>query len=485
VSTNDCVLVLDIGTSSVRAAVVRADGTTAHEIARELLPDCPSDGIVQFDATTMAKTTIDIATAVLDAAGPVDAVGISDQRASVIVWDRNTSEPIGPGIGWQDLRTVGECLGLRALGLRLAPNQSATKVKWLLDQFDPDRSRDLCFGTVDTWITWALTNGHSHVTDATNAAVTGLQRTSDHADWEPKTLDQLGIPVRLMPQIVDSTGVIAAATVLPGAPPIAAILGDQQASLIGQGCVHHGDAKITFGTGAMLDLTLGATPPAFAERGKHGTFPIIAWRDHGRATYGIEAIMLAAGTSVQWLRDDLQLLDSSAQSHDLASSVPDTDGVVFVPALLGLGTPVWDYGARGALFGLTRGTSKAHIVRAVLEGIAQRGADLVDAAEADAGIAIPTLRVDGGMTENPTFIQALANATQRPVEISPVLEATTLGAARMAGLAVGHHNSVEDLARIWSPRARVEPDGTLDRAQWQEAVTRAGKWIPALSGIDF
>jgi glycerol kinase len=485
VSTHDRVLVLDIGTSSVRAAIVRADGTTAHEVARELLPDTPSDGIVQFDATVMARTTLGIATAALDAAGPVDAVGMSDQRASVIVWDRDTSEPIGPGIGWQDLRTVGECLALRAQGLRLAPNQSATKVKWLLDHFDPDRSRDLCFGTVDTWITWALTNGSAHVTDATNAAVTGLQRTTDHADWEPKTLELLGIPERLMPAIVDSTGVIGPATALPGEPPIAAILGDQQASLIGQGGVHHGDAKITFGTGAMLDLTLGTRPPAFSERGKHGTFPIIAWREQGRATYGIEAIMLAAGTSVQWLRDDLRIIASSAESHDLAASVPDTDGVVFVPALLGLGTPVWDYGARGALFGLTRGTRRAHIVRAMLEGIAQRGADLVEAAEADAGIAIPTLRVDGGMTENPTFVQALADATQRPVEISPVLEATTLGAALMAGIAVGHHGSVADLAGTWSPRARVEPNGTLDRAQWREAVTRAGRWIPALSGIDF
>ena len=194
-------------------------------------------------------------------------------------------------------------------------------MKWLLDHYDADRGRDLCFGTVDTWITWVLTNGRAHVTDATNAAVTGLQRTSDHADWDPKTLEQLAIPERLMPRIVDSTGVIAPATALPGAPPIAAILGDQQASLIGQGGVHHGDAKITFGTGAMLDLTLGTTPPAFSERGKHGTFPIIAWREHGDATYGIEAIMLAAGTSVQWLRDDLQLIASSAQSHDVAASV--------------------------------------------------------------------------------------------------------------------------------------------------------------------
>jgi glycerol kinase len=195
--------------------------------------------------------------------------------------------------------------------------------------------------------------------------------------------------------------------------------------------------------------------------------------------------MLAAGTNVQWLRDDLGLIETSEESHALAASVPDSDGVVYVPALLGLGTPQWDYGARSALFGVTRGSTRAHLVRAVLEGIAHRGADLVEAAEADSGVAIPTLRVDGGMTDNPTFVQALADASQRPVEISPVREATALGAALMAGLAVGHHASVADLARTWMPRARVEPEGVLDREQWRDAVSRAAGWIPALSGIDF
>jgi glycerol kinase len=249
--------------------------------------------------------------------------------------------------------------------------------------------------------------------------------------------------------------------------------------------VHHGDAKITLGTGAMLDLTLGPQPPAFTERGPNGTFPIVAWQHGGVPTYGIEAIMLAAGTNVQWLRDDLALIATSDASHDLAASVPDTDGVVFVPALLGLGTPEWDYGARAAFFGITRGTSRAHIVRAVLEGIAHRCADLVDAAEADADIAIPALRVDGGMIENPTFVQMLADAARRPVEISPVREATTLGAALLAGLAVGQHAAIGDLARTWAPRARVEPGSELDRERWQVAVERARRWIPALSGIDF
>ena len=195
--------------------------------------------------------------------------------------------------------------------------------------------------------------------------------------------------------------------------------------------------------------------------------------------------MLAAGTNVQWLRDDLGLIASSDESHDIAASCENTGGVVFVPALLGLGTPEWDYGARGALFGLTRGTGRAEIVRAVLEGIAHRGADLVDAAEADTGTAIPRVRVDGGMTDNPTFVQALADATQRPVEISRVREATALGAALLAGVAVGHHASVEALATTWNPRATVDPAGTLDRDRWRDAVSRSRRWIPELSGIDF
>jgi glycerol kinase len=201
-------------------------------------------------------------------------------------------------------------------------------------------------------------------------------------------------------------------------------------------------------------------------------------------TWGIEAIMLAAGTNVQWLRDDLGIIATAAESHDLASQCADTGGVMYVPAPLGLGTPAWDYGARGALFGLTRGTGRAEIARAVLEGIAQRGADLVDAAEADSGVAIAAVRVDGGMTENPTFVQALADASQRPVEIAPVREATARGAALLAGLAVGHYNTIDDLASTWAPRARIEPHGTLDRERWREALARSRNWIPELSGID-
>jgi glycerol kinase len=479
-------LVVDVGTSSVRVGVFDGSGAVLCNFEQELLPDTPADGIVEFDARAMATTCLELSTAALGQAGPVDAVGISNQRGSAVVWDRATGAPVGPGIGWQDLRTIGACLTLRGQGVRTSPNQSATKLQWILDQL-PDRGRahDLCFGTVDSWVAWTLSKGRVHVTDATNAAITGLQVTHAPSSWDERVLDVLGIPVEMLPTIVDSAGIVGTADALPGAPPLAARLGDQQASLVGQGCVRPGDAKITFGTGGMLDVVLGEAAPAFDQRGGSGTFPIVAWRNAGRVTWGIEAIMLAAGTNVQWLRDDLGLIANADESDSVAAACADTGGVVYVPALLGLGTPHWDYGARGALFGLTRGTGRAEIVRAVLEGVAQRGADLVEAAEADSGVAIPALRVDGGMTDNATFVQALADATQRPVEISPMREATSRGAALMAGLAVGHHSSVDDLAHTWRPRVRVEPGPPLDRARWREAVTRARGWIPELSGIDF
>jgi len=479
------VLVLDIGTSSVRACVFDASGTEISGCMRDLLPHSPADGLVEFDARTMADTCVELAHDALAGMGPVDGVGISNQRGSTIVWDRRTGEPIGPGIGWQDLRTVGACLTLREQGLRVGPNESATKLQWLLDQLpDRTRARELCFGTVDTWIAWTLSEGTVHVTDATNAAITGMQVIDNPSSWDTRTLAVLDVPAEMLPGIIDSCEVVGKARALPGAPPIAALLGDQQASLVGQGCVRPGDAKITFGTGGMLDVVLGPEAPMTGRRGKAGTFPIVTWRHRGKVTWGVEAIMLAAGANVQWLRDDLGVIATSAESHDIAAQCEDAGGVVYVPAPLGIGTPLWDYGARGALFGLTRGSGRAEIVRAVLEGVAHRGADLVDAATSDSGVAIPTVRVDGGMTDNPTFVQALADATQRPVEISPVREATARGAALMAGLAIGHHGDVDDLASTWSPRTRVEPGRVLDRDRWRDALRRARAWIPELSGID-
>jgi glycerol kinase len=478
------ILVIDIGTSGLRAAAVTPDATIVHEHYRELLPDSPMAGLVEFDATVLADAALELARTVIAENGPVAAVGITNQRASTVVWDRATGEPIAPALGWQDLRTIGDCLTLQAEGLRLAPNMSATKLKHLLDLHDPARVRDLCFGTVDTWIVWRLTGGQVHVTDLSNAAVTGLVSLGA-AGWDAAVLEKLGVPAAMMPTIVDSTGPIGAATALEGAPPIMGVAGDQQASLIGQGCVFPGPAKITFGTGGMLDAVLGPQRPGFESRGGGGTFPIVAWRRDGEAVWGLEAIMLSAGTNVEWLRDDLGLIETSAASHDVASQCDSTDGVVYVPALLGLGTPRWDYGARGTLLGITRGTGRPQIVRAVLEGIAQRGADLVDAAEADGAPAIATIRVDGGMSRNPTFVQALADATQRPVEVSPVVEATTLGAAFLAGLAVGTWSGWDDIAATWQPTAAIEPGAPLDRERWAKAVERSSAWYPELSGLDF
>jgi len=478
------ILVIDVGTSGIRAAIVRPDATIEHVQYRELLPTSPFAGMVEFDAEAMAAAALDVARAALAEGGPVDAVGIANQRASTVVWDRATGKPVGPGIGWQDLRTVGECLVLRGEGLRLAPNLSATKLVWLLDQADPQRERDLCFGTVDSWIAWTLSGGELHITDHTNAALTGLHDVVG-TKWEPSIVEKLNIPESVLPRIVDSSGELGVASALPGAPVIAGMAGDQQASLVGQGCLTAGLAKITFGTGGMLDLCTGTERPSFETRGSGGTFPIVAWARNGEVAWGVEAVMLAAGTNVEWLRDDLGIIATAAESHDVASGCESAEGVVYVPALLGLGTPAWDYGARGTLLGITRGTTRAHVVRAVLEGIAQRGADLVEAAEHDSGLTIGSLRVDGGMSANPTFLQALANAVQRPIEVSPVLEATTLGAAFLAGLARGTWASEAEVAAAWSPREVVDPAGTFDRDQWLEARRRAGGWLSDLSSIDF
>ena len=483
-------LVVDVGTSGVRAAIVRPDATVEHSVHRQVLPSSPAPGLVEFDAAVMADAILEVARETLAKGGPVEAVGIANQRASTIVWERDTGRPVGPGIGWQDLRTVGECLVARAQGIRVAPNMSATKLAWLLDQFDADRSATdrLCFGTVDTWTAWVLSEGSVHVTDATNAGTTGLV-TLDGRGWDTAVLEGLRIPPNVLPALVDSTGVMGEARALAGAPPIAGMIGDQQASLVGQGCTRVGLAKATFGTGGMLDVCTGPERPAFDQRGKAGTFPIAAWRRAGRVTWGLEAIMLSAGTAVEWLRDDLGVITTAAESDQLAASCADTGDVWFVPALLGLGTPVWDFGARGTLLGLTRGTGRAEVARAVLQGVAHRGADLLEAAEADSGLSIPVLRVDGGMTANDTFLQALADAAGRPVEVSPVLEATTLGAAFMAGLASGTWRDEDELADTWSPRRTVEPSETAppgaDRARWLEARSRAERTVPELSEIDF
>jgi glycerol kinase len=480
------VLVIDVGTTGVRSALMHGDGTLGHVQYRRVPPATPFPGLVEFDPVELGNAAIELATAALAAHdGTVTSVGVTTQRASTIVWDRATGQPIGPGLGWQDLRTVLACITTKAEhGFAFAPNQSATKVAWLLDTFDPDRARDLCFGTVDSWLAWTLTGGAVHVTDRSNAAVTGLTR-ADASDWDDRVLDALGIPRRMLPTLVDTSGVIAPATALAGAPMLAALVGDQQGSLIGQGCVRPGQAKITFGTGGMLDMCVSKQAPSSAARRANGTFPIVAWGIGSTVMWGAEAIMLSAGTNIDWLHDDLGIIDSPEDSHRVAQQCDTADGVVYVPALLGLGTPHWDYGARGSVFGLTRGSGRAHVVRAVLEGVAHRGADLVEAAEADTGHSLQVLRVDGGMSRNPTFIQALANTTGRPVEIAPVADATTMGAGYLAGLASGEWSSFDDIAACWRPNSTVHPTGTTDRDQWRDAIARSQRWIPDLSALDF
>jgi len=478
------ILVVDVGTSGVRAAIVRPDATVEHVHRRAVLPSSPFPGLVEFDPVELGDAALDVARAALADGGPVEALGIANQRTSTIVWDRRTGEPVGPGIGWQDLRTVGECLTLQGQGVRVSPNASATKLAYLLGLVAEERWEHLAFGTVDTWLSWILSEGRLHLTDATNAGVTGL-RLGDGSGWSERVLEALHIPATVLPAVVDSTGVVGEASALPGSPRIAGIAGDQQASLIGQGCVQVGQAKITFGTGAMLDACLGDTRPPFDYRGQQGCFPIVAWQAAGHRVWGVEAIMLAAGTNVEWLRDDLGVIATAEESDALAASCADTGDVWFVPALLGLGAPWWDFGARGTLLGVTRGTGRAELARAVLEGVAHRGADLVEAAEADAGLSLPAIRIDGGMSANRTFVQALADACARPVEVSPIPEATTLGAAFLAGMAVGTWSGIDDVGAAWRPAAVVEPARTTDRDRWHQAIERAKGWFGDLSALDF
>lgn len=473
-----------MGTSALRAGIVHPDSSVTNLAYRRLPVTSPSLGLVEFDASYLARSVLEVARQALAEGGPVQAVGVTNQRGSTVCWDAANSRPIGPVIGWQDLRTAGTCLALQPEGFRLTPSESATKLAWLLDTFDPERQADLRFGTIDTWVIWQLTGGRVHVTDLSNAGVTGMLLT-DGTGWNSQVLERLRIPERLLPALVDSSGPVADAVELDGGAPITGIAGDQQASLVGQCALSPGQAKVTFGTGAMLDLFVGPERPAFEFRGDGGCFPVVAWRRHGELAWGVEAIMLSAGAALDWLCDDLGVLGSPAESDALAASVPDDGALVVVPAPLGLGTPKWDFGARTAIFGVTRGSNRAQLVRATLQGVAQRGADLLEAAEADSGLAVTSLRVDGGMSANGSFLQALANACARPVEVSAQLEATTLGAGYLAGLAVGVWSDEAALADAWHPRTVIEPDGPSGRDRWREAVSRTQRWIPELSDLHF
>ena len=483
----------------MRAAIVRPDASIEHVHHEPVLPDTPAPGLVEFDAAAMAGAVLAVARAALADGGPVDGVGIANQRASTVVWDRATGAPLAPGIGWQDLRTVGTCLALQAEGIRLAPNASATKVMAILDDVDPDRARaergELCFGTVDTWVAWVLSGGAGRCRRAPRhrrqqrrrhrpgpSGHGGLGRAAARAPAHPAAAPaphrRLLGPGRPGQRPGRRAPHLRYRRRPAGVPRRAGV----HAARSGQG--HLRDR------GHARSVHRKHRAPASASRGHAGTFPIVAFRVAGETTWGTEAVMLSAGSCVEWLRDDLGLIASASESAAVAAQCESTGDVWFVPALLGLGTPVWDFGARGTLVGLTRGSGRPEVVRAVLEGVAHRGADLVEASEEDSGYPIAALRVDGGMSDNPVFVQALADAIGRPVEISPVLEATTLGVGLLAGLAIGNYASTDELAQTFSPRRTVEPtNDDLDRGaarqRWLAARAKAEATIPDLSGLSF
>jgi glycerol kinase len=479
-------LAIDVGTTTIRTAIVDTEGTVTHTHRAQLSVTTPNPGEVELDATEITRLALDLATRTLDDAGGADVVGITNQRATTIVFDPVTGAPVGPALGWQDLRTVIDCLVLQGEGLRLAPNQSATKAQWLVNHSER-ASSELRFATIETWLAWNLSRGELFVTDRSNAGVNGLVALGVE-EWDLRALSLLELDPVMMPTIVDTMGTFGPASALPGAPMISALVGDQSASLFGQSCVTRG-AKITFGTGAMLDMVRGTAGPDRMNIFPSGCYPVVTRsRDH-EIVWGIEGIVLSAGACIEWLRDDLGLISEAAETETLAESVPSSEGVTFVPALSGLGTPQWDFGARGGFFGITRGSTRAHLVRAVLEGIAQRGADLVDAAREETGQTLEEIRVDGGMSANRFLVQRLADFTGIPVAVSSEREATTRGAGLMALVAHGAL-SVEDVEGLWTPSVVLTPslseeERLRSRDEWAGVVARVEKTIPELSAVEF
>jgi glycerol kinase len=478
-------LSIDVGSSSLRTALVDERGVVTHVHQRPLGVKSPHPGEVELDAIEIASIALELSRATLAESGGCDAVGITNQRATTVVFDPTSSLPVGPALSWQDLRTVFDCLSLQGQGIHLAPNQSATKIKWLVDS-SRLATHELRFATLETWLAWHLSEGETFVSDRSNASVSGLVDTS-LTGWDGQVLDALGIDSAMLPSLVDTMGSFGQARALQGSPPIVALVGDQPASLFGQSCVASG-AKITFGTGAMLDMVHGISGPPSMRRYNSGCYPTVLRSRNGEVTWGVEGIVFSAGSCVQWLCD-LGLIDTVNHSDALASSVDSTDGVDFVPAFSGLGTPRWDFGARGGFFGLTRGSGTAHLVRAVLEGVAQRGADLLDAAESEVGSRLAEVRLDGGMSANRFFVQRLADFSGHSVAVSSEREATTRGAGLMALVSAGHL-TLSDVETLWSPGFVATPsiDSSVreeSRAHWLETVERAAGTIPELSAVSF
>jgi glycerol kinase len=482
-------LAIDQGTSSTRAILFDAAGAVLAVAQRELAQHYPKAGWVEHDAEVILQDALAcvrdaMSRAGIDAAG-VAALGITNQRETVVIWERATGKPIHRAIVWQDRRTADFCQRHRErsgwlnakTGLLLDPYFSATKIAWMLDHVEGARTRaragELACGTIDSWLMWHLTGGRVHATDATNASRTALFNLSTQA-WDQELLDFFDVPTALLPQVRDSADDYGRTdpSLFGGAILIGGVAGDQQAATFGQACFEPGMVKSTYGTGCFAVLNTGQQ----LKLSRNRLLSTVAYRLNGSPVFALEGSIFAAGATVKWMRDELRLIGSSAEVEPLATSVGDAGGVCFVPAFTGLGAPWWDPDARGAIFGLTRDTGAAHIARAALEAVSFQTRDLVGALAQDAG-APALLRVDGGMMVNNWMVQNLADILQLPVIRPRILETTALGAAWLAGLTAGVYGSLGELAGLWQPDRRFTPQmdaahaGSL-HAGWQQAVQR-------------
>jgi glycerol kinase len=488
------VLALDQGTTSSRALVFDHAGTVRAVAQQEFRQIFPQPGWVEHDASEIWATQSGVMHEALARAGigarDVAAIGITNQRETTVLWDRATGRPVANAIVWQDRRTAPHCDALRAAGhaamiaqktgLVLDAYFSGTKLKWLLDHVEGARARalrgELAFGTIDSWLVWNLTRGSAHVTDPSNASRT-LLFDIRKGDWDDELLTLFDIPRSVLPRIVPSSGVCGHAKVGGIDVPIAGIAGDQQAALFGQACHSSGLAKNTYGTGCFLLMNTGRN----AVTSTNNLLTTVAWQRDGATDYALEGSVFIGGAVVQWLRDGLKIIGAAAEIEALAASVPDNGGVYLVPAFAGLGAPHWDAYARGAMFGLTRGATSAHIARAALEAIAFQNVDVLTAMQKDAGITLTELRVDGGATANNLLMQIQADVLGVPVVRPKVLETTALGAGYLAGLAVGYWQDAADVAANWRVDRVFEPAMARDRvlelsAGWNKAVERAKDW---------
>jgi glycerol kinase len=475
------VLAVDIGSSSFRISAVDFNGVTFKRAQVPFLSEQVSLGTVDFDALKLCQNVISLANEFAKEVGRPALISITNQRATTVIWEKSNSLPITNALGWQDLRNLSICLELKAQGISIMPNASATKIRWILNQVDPKITKNLRFGTLDSYLIWLLTSGKLHVTDPSNAGATALLNSEGNG-WNQELLQILEIPVEIMPEIVPSTQIISEDCIVSKNTKVGGILGDQQASMFGQGVTAPGLAKATFGTGGMCDTV--TKDLKFSQQGPNGTFPIVAFSTSQDIKFGLEAMALSAGSVLNWLKDDLNLITAFDEVDYLAKNSNSQEDLFFVPALFGLGSPYWDFGARASFVGLNASCTKADLVRAVLEGVAHTGADLIDALEKDAQINISEIRVDGGMSQSDYFLQALADCSQKKVCASADKEATTIGIAAL-GLVALKQWDLSDVVSKYQPRQVFVPQRKIDRSKWFDAVNKARGVIPELSELKF